>query len=66
MAVRSVSRIIKGIATLEGGGFLVARFRRMSCRSLIRSFFWTRWGRWTSGPEKPWALPIIRIAGLKQ
>ena len=25
MAVRSISRIIKGIATLEGGGFLVHR-----------------------------------------
>ena len=66
MAIRSVARVIRGIPTLEGGGFLVHRpFPTDRCRTSIRFYCSTRWGRWMSDLGKPKALRIIRIAGLK-
>ena len=46
MAIRSVSRVIEGVATLEGGGFLVNtdHFPPARCPILIHSFCSTEMG----------------------
>ncbi len=66
MAIRSVSDVIKGTPTLEGGVFgFTGHFLPAHCLISIHSFCSTKWGQWMSGPEKPKALRIIRTAASK-
>jgi redox-sensitive bicupin YhaK (pirin superfamily) len=67
MAIRSVSRVIEGIPTLEGGGFLVHRPFPTSALSEFDPFLLLdEMGPMDVRPGEPKGLRIIRTGVLKR